>query len=86
LPAKVNQEGAMSFTASNPSQLFSVVGSAYVAENHGGLGYLPARSEPDPIQIGVAGLWGSLFATVAFSLVGSGHAARAVQIASGALH
>jgi hypothetical protein len=70
----------MSFTASNPTQFFSIVGPAYVAENHEGLGHLPARSEREQIRLGVTSLWVSLFASFGVSLLGAGHAAKAVQI------
>jgi hypothetical protein len=76
----------MSFTASNPIQFFSVVGPAYVAENHDGLGHLPARSEREQIRVGVTTLWVSLFATFGVSLIGAGHAAKAVWIDTPTLH
>lgn len=76
----------MSFTTSNPTQLFSVVGSGYVAESHGGPGHLPPLSEIEQLQIGVTGLWLSLFAAIGLSLIGSSQAARAVQLAAHAFH
>lgn len=78
----------MSFTTgTNPTQFFSVVGAAYVAESHGDrIGHLPAHSEVEQLQVGVTGLWMSFFAVIGFSLIHGSQTAKALQIASAALH
>ena len=70
----------MSFTtANNPNQFFSVVGAAYVADNHEDRsGHMPADSEPEQLTVGVTGLWMSFFATIGVSLIGNGQAAKAI--------
>jgi hypothetical protein len=81
----------MSFaTASNPTQFFSVVGAAYVPENHGDYaGQFVARSEAEPVEeqikSGLTGLWVSFFAVIGISLINHGQAVKAVHFASTAL-
>ena len=81
----------MSFTtASNPTQFFSVVGAAYVPENHGDhAGPFAARSEVEPVEeqikCGLTGLWVSFFSVIGISLINHGQAVKAVHFASTAL-
>jgi hypothetical protein len=78
----------MSFTSANNSTgFFSVVGSAYVAEGHSErISHLPPHSDFEQFQVGLSGLWMSFFAVIGFSLTHNAPAAKAMQIASAALH
>jgi hypothetical protein len=77
----------MSFTRANdPTQYFSVVGPAYVAERHlDRPGHLTS-AELEQLKIGVTGLWISFFAAIGISLLNNSQAAKAVHLASTALH
>jgi len=78
----------MSFTtANNPTQLFSVVGRAYVAERHADRsGRLAVRSDLEAVETGVSGLWAAFFAAIGVSLINNSQAAKALQVAVTALH
>ena len=78
----------MSFTTETHStRFFSVVGAAYVAESHSEMcGYLAARPQTRQVDAAVAGLWASFFAVIGFSLMQAAPAAKAMQVASAALH
>ena len=74
-------------TERNHTQFFSVVGAAYVPEEHDGrFGHLAGLPELEQLKLGVSGLWLAFFAMIGASLIGNGQPAKAVQIAAQALH
>jgi hypothetical protein len=77
----------MSFTASNTTRFFSVVGPAYVAESHADeVGHLAARAEFEAVETGVAVLWVAFFAAIGISLINNSQATKALQVAATAIH
>jgi hypothetical protein len=61
----------------NPSEFFTVVGSAYVPEGHGDrFDHLAALPESEQLKLGVTSLWLSFFAMLSDSLFNGGQPVR----------
>jgi hypothetical protein len=64
----------MSFTNASTTQMIplSVFGTAYVPERHSeSFGSFAEVAEADPLETGISSLWGSFFAAIRISLIGS---------------